>query len=85
MNSKQILRFCFTVITCGFTFVFIGSLCAQQRGPNNERGNFIQNFDKNNDGKVSKEEFPGPDKVFEDHDKNQDGYLDESEAPKKKG
>ena len=78
MKRKQILKLCFIAIA----LVFVGSLFAQARGPDNEKGNFIQNFDKNDDGKVSKEEFPGPDKVFELHDKNQDGYIDEGEAPK---
>ena len=81
MKSKQILRFYFMVIAFVFSFVFVGSLCAQQGGPKNEKGNF-QSFDKNNDGQVSKEEFPGPDQAFERLDKNQDGYIDESEAPK---
>jgi Ca2+-binding EF-hand superfamily protein len=78
MKRKQILRLCFIAIA----LVFVGSLFAQTRGSDNEKGNFIQNFDKNDDGQVSKDEFPGPDKVFDSHDKNQDGYLEESEAPK---
>ena len=45
-------------------------------------GGFIQRFDKNNDGKVSKEEFTGLDKVFNRYDKNQDGYIDKSEDSK---
>ena len=82
MKSKQILRFCPIVLACVFTFVFVGNLYAQQSGHRNERGNFIQKFDKNDDGQVSKEEFPGPDKGFDRMDKNQDGYIDASEAPK---
>ena len=82
MKSKQILRFCFLVIACVFTFVFVGSLFAQARGPNNEKGSFIQDLDKNDDGQVSKEEFPGPDEGFDRMDKNQDGYIDASEVPK---
>ena len=47
-----------------------------------EKANFIQDLDKDNDEKVSKEEFPGPEKVFNNFDKNQDGYIDSSETPK---
>ena len=50
--------------------------------PRMRRWGFIQRFDKNNDGKVSKEEFTGPDEVFNNYDKNQDGYIDKSEASK---
>ena len=82
MKRKKILRFCFIVIACVFTFVFVGNLYAQQSGHRNERGNFIKKFDKNDDGQVSKEEFPGPDKGFDRMDKNQDGYIDASEASK---
>jgi len=78
MKRKQILKLCFIVIA----LVFVGSLFAQASGPDNKKGNFIQNFDKNDDGKVSKDEFPGPDKAFDRLDKNQDGYVDASEAPK---
>lgn len=41
---------------------------------------FIKKFDKDNDGKVSKEEFSGPDEKFDGLDENQDGYIDNSEA-----
>ncbi len=44
--------------------------------------NFIRDFDKNNDGKVSQDEFPGPDEHFTKFDEDQDGYLSEDEAPK---
>ena len=38
--------------------------------------------DTDNDGKLSKEEFPGSDKAFDYLDKNRDGYIDKSEALK---
>ena len=44
------------------------------------QANFIQKYDKDNDGKLSKEEFPGSDKAFSNLDKNQDGYIDKDEA-----
>ena len=46
-------------------------------------GSFIQRFDSDNDGNVSKDEFPGPDEVFNRLDKNKDGYINESEAPQR--
>jgi hypothetical protein len=45
-------------------------------------GDFIQKFDKDADGKVSKEEFPGPAEHFNQLDANGDGYIDATEAPK---
>ena len=45
------------------------------------RGSFIQRLDKNNDGKVSKQEFDGPPQHFNTLDRNKDGYLSENEAP----
>jgi len=44
-------------------------------------GDFIGQFDTNNDGRVSREEFSGPDQVFKHFDRNNDGYIDEDEAP----
>ena len=42
---------------------------------------FIKAEDGNGDGKVSKDEFGGPDTLFEEWDKNTDGFIDLSEAP----
>ena len=41
---------------------------------------FINRFDKNNDGRVSRKEFTGPDRAFNRLDKNDDGYIDKNEA-----
>lgn len=45
-------------------------------------GDFIGRFDRNNDGRVSREEFLGPDQVFKRFDRDNNGYIDEDEAPK---
>jgi hypothetical protein len=44
-------------------------------------GNFLQKFDKDNDGKVSKEEFTGPEQIFQRFDKDGDGYVTKPELP----
>jgi hypothetical protein len=49
--------------------------------PGQRGGQFVNQFDRNGDGRVSKEEFPGPDRVFRNLDRNNDGYIDASEAP----
>lgn len=43
---------------------------------------FIQRLDTNGDGKVSKREFDGPARHFNQLDTNNDGYLSKEEAPK---
>lgn len=55
-----------------------------QRPPQpDQRGEgFINKFDRNNDGRVSREEFPAPENVFRNLDRNHDGFIDPSEAPK---
>jgi hypothetical protein len=50
--------------------------------PDGPAERFIRRLDKNGDGKVSKEEFDGPARHFEDFDANGDGYIDADEAPK---
>ena len=45
-------------------------------------GDFIGQFDTNNDGRVSKEEFSGPPMIFDNFDRNNDGFIDADEAPK---
>ena len=42
---------------------------------------FVRRLDRNGDGKVSKQEFDGPDKHFRRLDRNRDGYLSSDEAP----
>lgn len=42
---------------------------------------FIAKLDKDGDGRVSKEEFDGPDEHFTQSDTNKDGYLSEDEVP----
>jgi HlyD family secretion protein len=44
-------------------------------------GDFISRFDKDNDGKISKSEFQGPENFFSQLDKNGDGYISKDEAP----
>lgn len=44
-------------------------------------GNFLQRFDKDQDGRVSKEEFTGPEQIFQRLDKDGDGYVTEPELP----
>ncbi len=49
-------------------------------GPKGMGLNFIRKFDKDNDGKVSKDEFPGPAEHFSNIDKNGDGFVTADEV-----
>ncbi len=51
----------------------------QKNGPSAEEA--IQQFDKDNDGKLSKEEFPGPEDHFSQFDTNNDGFIEKDEMP----
>ncbi len=42
---------------------------------------FVTRLDRDGDGRVSREEFDGPRRAFDQLDRNNDGYLIESEAP----
>lgn len=42
---------------------------------------FIERLDQDGDGKVSREEFDGPEEHFDDFDENGDGFIERSEAP----
>jgi hypothetical protein len=44
-------------------------------------GGFISMFDKDNDGRLSKSEFQGPENFFSRIDRNGDGYISTDEAP----
>ncbi len=50
------------------------------QGPQGMGQHFIQKFDKDNDGKVSKEEFLGPAEHFTRIDKNGDGFISSDEV-----
>lgn len=52
---------------------------AQQISPEERAKRMFQRFDKNGDGKISQEEFPGPPERFKALDKNGDGSLTEDE------
>ncbi|OPX41796.1 MAG: hypothetical protein B1H13_00020 [Desulfobacteraceae bacterium 4484_190.3] len=66
------------VSTLMITFVACSSI---QPGPDKKGNVFIEKFDRDKDGKVTKDEFPGPPHVFNRFDKNKDGVIDASEAP----
>ena len=55
---------------------------ARKEKSKNKKKGYFKKHDKNEDGKISKDEFPGSDKAFEKIDKNQDGYIDKDEARK---
>ncbi|MCP4023741.1 MAG: DUF1566 domain-containing protein [Desulfobacteraceae bacterium] len=65
-----------------FIFFTISTAFSQGTGQAPMRGgDFIGRFDQDNDGKVSQEEFLGPDAHFYHLDQDQDGYIDEDEKP----
>lgn len=49
--------------------------------PGRMSGDFIEDFDKDDDARVSREEFPGSDEHFNRLDTDGDGAIDASEAP----
>jgi Ca2+-binding EF-hand superfamily protein len=71
----------FTGIIFGAIFsltilIFAGNGFAQPQGED-----FIKQEDKNQDGKVARDEFKGPSEHFDFFDKNKDGFIELSEAP----
>ncbi len=52
-----------------------------QQGNKGNFPDFIQHFDKDGDGKVSKQEFTGTEDHFTSLDKNNDGFIDQNEKP----
>ena len=59
-----------------------GAMPSGGQGGMPSSGDFITNFDKDGDGKVSKSEFSGPETFFSQIDKDGDGYISKDEVPK---
>jgi hypothetical protein len=91
MHKKIYLGLAIAALFSVFIIASSGSCLAQEQG----RGGgptwmsagddmpkaFIEAEDKDKDGKVSKDEFGGPDTLFEGWDKNTDGFIELDEAP----
>jgi hypothetical protein len=54
----------------------------ERKGPTAAQIAFVVKFDKNQDGKLSKEEFQGD--YFSVYDSNGDGFIEAMEAPEGK-
>jgi hypothetical protein len=86
MQKKTCLFLAGVVFISVFMLVFCRSSFAQGPAWMSATGDempkeFIKAEDGNGDGKVSKDEFGGPDTLFDQWDKNQDGFIELSEAP----
>ncbi|MBT7068808.1 MAG: hypothetical protein HN919_21110 [Verrucomicrobia bacterium] len=90
MKHYNINRWSMAALALALVLAWSGSAVAQGRGGPPSRdddrepptaADFIKRLDKDGDGKVSKDEFDGPDKHFTELDKNEDGYITEDEAP----
>ena len=60
----------------------LADLQAQQQRPGGSTGrggSFGRQMDANGDGKISREEFPGPKEMFDQFDKNKNNFLSEEE------
>jgi hypothetical protein len=85
MQKKVCLSLTGTVLFSVFMLVVCGNGFAQ--GPawmsatDDMPKAFIEAEDGNGDGKVTKDEFGGPDTLFDEWDKNKDGFIELSEGP----
>lgn len=62
------------------TAMTIGSASAFEQSPENPARGMIEHDDRDGDGKVSKDEFPGPDEHFTVIDLDGDGSISREEA-----
>jgi HlyD family secretion protein len=62
-----------------------GNMPSGQGGSMPSAGSFISRFDNDNDGRISKSEFQGPENFFSQIDKNGDGYISTDEVPQPGG
>jgi Ca2+-binding EF-hand superfamily protein len=49
-------------------------------GPAPDKATFFERYDKNSDGKVTRQEFTGPPSEFERYDRNHDGVVDKADG-----
>ena len=82
MKVERMSKTSIVIVMLGMSLVLTGIGFAQQSTSNDGSSRFIQRFDKDGDGLVSREEFPGPKDHFTNLDVNKDDYIDASEAPK---
>ncbi len=83
MNKLIIPIIVITIIAAGGDAYFILQKSAFAQ-PQRDKGEFIKDLDKDEDGKVCREEFPGPDDVFKRFDRDGDGFISSEEAPRGK-
>jgi len=73
---KRIIVFTLAVVSMAWSVMVV----AQSDRGQERRGQFdFKNLDKNGDGKVSRDEFPGPPQFFDRLDANGDGFITEDE------
>ncbi len=82
MKIKALSTSGFAVLVSAMILAFAGTGMAHSSASSDPGSRFIQHFDKDGDGLVSKAEFPGPEDRFTQLDANSDGFIDAGEAPK---
>jgi hypothetical protein len=79
MPNKYMKRICYGL----FLIVFgVADLKAQRRQPEDgqsRNSRFGRQMDADGDGKISREEFPGPKETFDQFDKDKDNFLSNEE------
>jgi len=85
MKTKGILKLTITTIISVFVFTITTGVFAEPSDQGGKKLDFIKKLDRDNDGRISKEEYlSAHTERFDRLDKNKDGYIDESEVVKKR-
>ncbi len=83
MNFKPVSLFLPVIAFAMLIGICPATVIAQESGASDEPSPFIQRFDRNGDGLVSIDEFPGSERRFDRLDSNGDGTIDADEAPQR--